>query len=89
MGIVTDDEQDMNPIFGRAFDVLDELGDRRPISSSFLHTVTGVIASKYPFVGAAFIAYQIKDYTLDRRLGSLVGDLGEFAAGLLLSGSQR
>ena len=79
----------MNPIVDRAFDVLDRIGDHRPISSSFFHTVTGVIASKYPVVGAAFIAYQIKDYKLDRSIGSLVGDLGEFATGLLLSRSQR
>jgi len=83
----------MNPIItdiaGKAFDTLNRIGDRKPLSSSFFHTVTGVIASKYPLVGAAFIAYQIKDYTIDRNVASMVGDLGEFATGLLLSRSQQ
>jgi hypothetical protein len=83
----------MNPIIGdiagKAFDTLNRIGDKRPLSSSFFHTVTGVVASKYPLVGAAFLAYQIKDYTTDRNVASMVGDLGEFATGLILSRSQR
>ena len=76
-------------VLGKAFDTFNAIGDKKPVSSSFFHTVTGVIASKYPLVGAAFVAYQLKDYTKDRNMASMVGDFAEFAAGLMLNNTRR